>query len=71
MTHMVQHMMSGEHNPLMGGTIPTFELFMSSWEKISRNDSELATLIKPGLKLAYKYYSKMDHTMAYVVTMRK
>jgi hypothetical protein len=61
--------MSKEKTPVLAGTIPSFERFMTSWEKLAEKNKHLAPAIKVGLSFAYKYYTKMDHTSAYVVAM--
>jgi len=63
--------MSGEKTPLLCGSIPAFELFMSKWEKLADDNPHLEELIRPGLKWVEKYYSHMDCTSAYIITMRK
>lgn len=63
--------MSKEKTPVLAGTIPSFERFMMSWEKLAKKpeNQHLASAINTGLKFAYKYYRKMDDTSAYMVTM--
>ena len=63
--------MSGKKTPILSGTIPAFETFMSSWEKLGREHCRLKPLIKPSLDWAYMYYGWMDHTRAYIIAMRK
>ena len=60
--------MSDESTPILCGAIPVFEAFMSKWEEMEGH-TRLKHLVQPGLKWAYKYYKRMDHTRAYVVTM--
>jgi len=43
---------------------------MTNWEIMAKNPT-MAGLVKPGLDLAYDYYSRMDRTKAYVIAMRK
>jgi hypothetical protein len=62
--------MSRESMPILSGVIPSFEGFMTKWEMLAEHP-RLKALIKPGLDLAYKYYSRMDNTKAYVVSMCK
>jgi hypothetical protein len=67
--------MAVENTPMLAATIPAFELFLSSW-KAMQEDPDLANanivaLIKPGLELANKYYTKMGDTDAYVISMCK
>ena len=68
--HVVQQTMSSESTPILYGAIPSFEMFMTSWEKLLRTHKNLKKYIDPGLQWAYMYYSRMDNTWAYIVTMR-
>ena len=63
--------MSSESNPILAGAIPCFEMFMTTWEKLAALHPNLAPWIKTGLDWATSYYSRMDHTNAYIVSMRK
>jgi hypothetical protein len=63
--------MSGESAPILCGAIPSFELFMSRWEKIKGDHPRLEPLVQPGLDWTYKYYERMDRTRAYIITMRQ
>jgi len=63
--------MSGKKTLLLCGSIPTFELFMSKWKKLADDNPHLEELIQPRLKWVEKYYSRMDCTSAYIITMRK
>jgi hypothetical protein len=64
--------MSRESTPILCGAIPSFEVFMSAWERLVKGShTRLRTYAQPGLDWAYKYYARMDRTRAYVVTMRK
>ena len=63
--------MSNERTPILSGAIPSFEMFMSRWEKLMTEHPHLKHLFKPGLDLAYEYYTRMDHTRAYIVAMCK
>jgi hypothetical protein len=63
--------MSGERTPILCGTIPAFEVFMTRWEKAAKKFPNLKRYIKPGLEWAYMYYDRMDLTGAYVIAMRK
>ena len=65
---MVQQVMSGESTPILCGTIPVFEMFMSKWEEMQKV-SRLKQLVQPGLDWTYKYYRRMDRTRAYIITM--
>ena len=61
--------MSGEETPLLAGVIPSFEVFMTSWEKLKEIRLPLARFIQPGLDSAGKYYSRIDFSKAYIVGM--
>ena len=63
--------MSSESTPILCGAIPAFESFMTAWEKMMRKVPHLETYIQAGLDCAYKYYSCMDRTDAYIITMCK
>lgn len=69
--HVVQQVMSGESTPILSGAIPTFEKFMTRWERIISEHPLLERLVRPGLDWAYKYYGRMDRTRAYIVAMRQ
>ena len=61
--------MSSERTPILSGTIPAFELFMTAWEELGEKHPRLARWTKVGVEWAVKYYSKMDQTWAYVIAM--
>lgn len=61
--------MSHEETPLLAGVIPSFEVFMTGWEKLKKIRPHLAPFIKPGLDSAGKYYSRTDYTKAYMIGM--
>lgn len=63
--------MSGESTPILCGTIPSFEMFMTRWEDIIWDHPHLERFVRPGLDLAYKYYGRMDHTQAYFIAMHQ
>ncbi len=73
--HEVQQIMSSERTPVLLGAIPAFEMFMTKWEKIAESDSEqlrhVKPLVEPGLEWATRYYSRMDGTKAYIISMCK
>jgi hypothetical protein len=69
--HAVHQVMSKEKTPVLAGTIPTFERFMTAWERLAARNKSLAPAIRKGLDAAYKYYKRMDNTDAYVVAMCK
>ena len=66
---MVQQTMSAEQTPVLSGTIPAFEMFMSAWETLGEKHLQLAQWTKVGLEWAVKYYGRMDATCAYIITM--
>ena len=61
--------MSGKITLVLCGAIPTFEEFMTAWEGLKKGNAHLAKYIEPGLDLACKYYTRMDDTWAYIITM--
>ena len=61
--------MSEESSLVLSGTIPSFEIFMTTWEDLSEHHPHLETIIKPGLDLAYKYYTWMDRSLCSIVAM--
>jgi hypothetical protein len=63
--------MSAESQPILSGTIPAFEMFMTKWEKLANEHPRLKPIIQVGLEWTYKYYDRMDQTKAYVVAMCK
>ncbi|KAN0114259.1 Ribonuclease H-like domain containing protein [Russula decolorans] len=67
--HMVQQIMSAESMPVLSGAVPSFEIFMTRWEKLRSKFPELKPLVDVGLEWAEKYYKRMDDTDAYVVAM--
>jgi len=42
---------------------------MTSWELLAEKHARLKPLIDIGLVWAYKYYSRMDNSRAYVIAM--
>jgi hypothetical protein len=69
--HMVQQIMSSESMPVLSGAVPSFEIFMTRWEKLRTAYPRLKLWIDVGLEWATKYYNRMDDTDAYVVAMRE
>ena len=61
--------MSKDKTPVLAGAIPSFERFMSRWERLAEKNPHLAPAINIGLNFATKYYKRMDDTDAYVVAM--
>jgi hypothetical protein len=68
-SHTVQQIMSAELMPVLSGAVPSFEIFMTRWEKLRTTYPELKPWVDVGLKWAKKYYTCMDDTDAYVVAM--
>ena len=69
--HMVQQRMSGETLPHLGGAVPSFELFMITWQTLSVTCPRLKGWIDEGLKWAQKYYNRMDGNITYILAMCK
>ncbi|KAF8587220.1 hypothetical protein K439DRAFT_1338861, partial [Ramaria rubella] len=69
--HAVQQAMSKQLMPLLSGTLPSLEIFMSWWEQIHDTKQHLAPFIQPGLDKASKYYNCMDDSLAYIIAMGK
>lgn len=67
--HQVQQTMSKEANPVLSGSIPAFEMFMTTWERLGEKHPRLKPFTDIGLRWATKYYSRMDNTDAYIVAM--
>jgi hypothetical protein len=63
--------MSSDANPILSGSIPAFEIFMTTWEELAEHHPRLKPWIDVGLEWATTYYARMDLTMAYIMTMRK
>jgi hypothetical protein len=63
--------MSREETPVLSGSMPAFEMFMTAWENLSETHPRLGPFIEIGLAWARKYYQRMDNTKAYVMAMGK
>jgi len=63
--------MSSDANPILSGSIPTFEMFMTAWEQLSEHHVRLKPWVDVGLKWVTTYYAWMDLTKAYVMSMGK
>ncbi|KAJ6564391.1 hypothetical protein B0H19DRAFT_1258844 [Mycena capillaripes] len=65
--------MSAENTPLLAAAIPSFELFMASWNAMLAAEDlkaeNIEKFIQPGLAIATKYYNKMGDTDAYIIAM--
>ncbi len=66
---MVLQTMSSESTPVLCGTVASFELLMTKWERLGEEHQELQYWTRIGLAWAQKYYKRMDNTNAYVITM--
>ena len=53
MSHSIQHVMSQESMLILSGAIPSFEMFMTSWEALKDSHSNLRPVIEAGLEVAY------------------
>ncbi|KIK19162.1 hypothetical protein PISMIDRAFT_43286, partial [Pisolithus microcarpus 441] len=67
--HKVQQQMSTEARPTLSRAVPSFELFMTAWEKMQQENRRLAPFIEVGLIKARRYYNRMDNTKAYIISM--
>lgn len=56
---------------MLSGAIPSFELFMTSWENLAEMHPRLEKWIGIGLEYASTYYGRMDRTRSYIISMRK
>jgi hypothetical protein len=63
--------MSSNANPVLAGSIPAFEMFMTSWEQLAEKHPRLQSWVDVGLAWANEYYARMDLTDAYIVSMGK
>jgi hypothetical protein len=63
--------MSGNANPILSGSIPAFEMFMTAWEQLAEHHPRLKPWIDVGLGWATTYYARMDLTKAYIISMGK
>ena len=63
--------MSAEKMPILSGTIPAFEMFMTAWEQLGEKNPRLERWTNTGLEWAVKYYTRMDKTRTYAVSMGK
>jgi hypothetical protein len=63
--------MSNESTPILAGTIPSFELFMTSWERLAEMHERMAPWINIGMEYATAYYGRMDRTRSYIIAMGK
>ena len=61
--------MLSEKMPILSGTIPSFEMFMTAWEQLGGRNPHLKNWTKIGLEWAVKYYMKMDKMHAYTIAM--
>ena len=61
--------MSSESHSVLSCAVPTFEIFMTGWEKLRDSNARMAPFIRVGLKWAEVYYKRMDETCAYIIAM--
>ncbi|KIK14506.1 hypothetical protein PISMIDRAFT_84486, partial [Pisolithus microcarpus 441] len=61
--------MSAEKRAMLNRAVPSFELFMTAWEKLRETNKCIAPFIDVGLKWAKQYYNRMDNTQAYIISM--
>ena len=64
-----QQVLTSQRTPILAGVLPSFEMLMTSWEKLANDMPNLKQFIQPGLDSTYKYYRRMDETKAYVIAM--
>ncbi|KIK12635.1 hypothetical protein PISMIDRAFT_120519, partial [Pisolithus microcarpus 441] len=64
-----QQRMSAEKRATLNRAVPSFELFMTAWEKLREMNKRIAPFIDVGLKWAKQYYNRMDNTQAYIISM--
>ncbi|KIK21669.1 hypothetical protein PISMIDRAFT_103770 [Pisolithus microcarpus 441] len=67
--HKVQQHMSSEKRATLNHAVPSFELFMTAWEKLHETNKHIAPFIDVSLKWAKQYYNRMDNTQAYIISM--
>ncbi|KIK14997.1 hypothetical protein PISMIDRAFT_72855, partial [Pisolithus microcarpus 441] len=67
--HKVQQRMSAEARPTLSCAVPSFELFMTAWEKMQQENRRLVPFIEVGLIKARRYYNRMDNTKVYIISM--
>jgi hypothetical protein len=67
--------MSAENTPILAGSIPAFELFISSWKSMLADtdlqNENIAKFIQPGLDITTNYYNKMGDTDTYIIAICK
>ena len=61
--------MSSESTPILCGSIASFKLLMTKWERLGEEHPELQYWTRIGLRWVQKYYKRMDDTDAYVIAM--
>jgi len=55
--------------PILSGSIPAFEMFMTAWEQLSTKNPYLRCWTSVGVKWAVEYYEHMDNTSTYILSM--
>ena len=61
--------MSAELMPVLLSAITIFKIFMTQREELCKEFPKLSPWLKVGLKWSKKYYSLMNDTDTYIVTM--
>jgi hypothetical protein len=61
--------MSSESTPVLSRAICDLEMLMTEWEDLGEQHRKLLPWTKIGVFWATKYYIRMDHTDAYIITM--
>jgi hypothetical protein len=55
--------------PLLSGVVPSYEMLLTTWEQLADMERHLKPWITNGLKLATMYYSRLDKSEAYIISM--
>lgn len=63
--------MSAHATPVLSGALPSFELFMTQWERLGELHANLKPWTDIGLKWANKYYRRMDNTNVFIIATCK
>ncbi|KAI6095209.1 hypothetical protein F5141DRAFT_1013663 [Pisolithus sp. B1] len=69
--HRVQQLMSAEARPTPSHTVPSFEVFMTTWEILQGGHPCMAPFIEVSLAKARHYYNRMDNMNTYIILMCK
>jgi hypothetical protein len=68
---MCQQSMSFKSTLVLLHAISSFEMFMTEWERLGDQHPTLQLWTEISLEWAKKYYTQMDDTDTYVITMCK